>query len=264
MISSAELQNFISAIQDGDRIAVSQSDKDNVAFQFFSQSIGTPKPRSLALNWEALGYEQFDLDSLDSPFTEQEISLVIKEMPSMKAPGPDGFIGLFYKKCWNVIKYDLMEAVQAFYNHRTSKLNLLNEANIILLRKKQEASSMADYRPISLINSVVKIITKILASRLAPKLDNMVSNAQNAFIRKRCIHGNFIYARKVIQTLHKKNNPALFIKLDISEAFDSISWPYLLEVFTTRQSIFTEGLSICRGKMLGHSAKSLCRGPDPR
>ena len=201
-------QNFISAIQDGDRIAVSQSDKDNVAFQFFSQSIGTPKPRSLALNWEALGYEQFDLDSLDSPFTEQEISLVIKEMPSMKAPGPDGFIGLFYKKCWNVIKYDLMEAVQAFYNHRTSKLNLLNEANIILLRKKQEASSMADYRPISLINSVVKIITKILASRLAPKLDNVVSNAQNAFIRKRCIHGNFIYAQKVIQTLHKKNNPA--------------------------------------------------------
>ena len=82
-----------------------------------------------------------------------------------------------------------MEAVQAFYNHRTSKLNLLNEANIILLRKKQEASSMADYRPISLINSVVKIITKILASRLAPKLDNVVSNAQNAFIRKRCIHG---------------------------------------------------------------------------
>ena len=152
-------------------------------------------------------------------------------MPSMKAPGPDGFISLFYKKCWNVIKYDLIEAsVQAFYNHRTSKLHLLNEANIILLRKKQEASSMADYRPISLINSVVKIITKILASRLAPKLDNVVSNAQNAFIRKRCIHGNFIYAQKVIQTLHKKNNPALFIKLDISEAFDSISWPYLLEV----------------------------------
>jgi len=33
---------------------------------------------------------------------------------------------------------------------------------------------------------------------------------------------------------------------------------------TTGQSIFAEGLRICRGKMLGHSAKSLCRGPDPR
>jgi hypothetical protein len=143
---------------------VSQSDKDNVAFQFFSQSIGTPKPRSLALNWEALGYEQFDLDSGFTIHGAGNISSH-KEMPSMKAPRPDGFIGLFYKKCWNVIKYDLMEAVQAFYNHGTSNLHLLNEANIILLLKKQEASSMADYMPLSLINNVVKIITKILASR---------------------------------------------------------------------------------------------------
>jgi hypothetical protein len=107
---------------------------------------------------------------------------------------------------------------------------MLNKANIILLRKKEEAAVMGDYRPISLINSVAKNITKILATCLAPHLDNLVSNAQNAFIRKRCIRDNFIYAQRVIQTLHKKNKPALFVKLDISKAFDSISWPYLLEV----------------------------------
>lgn len=152
-------------------------------------------------------------------------------MPPMKAPGPDGFIGLFYKKkCWDIIKHDLIQAIQPFYNQRTAKLHLLNEANIILLRKKEAAAGMGDYRPISLINSVANIITKILATRLAPHLDSLVSNAQNAFIRKRCIHDNFIYAQRVIQSLHKKNKPALFVKLDISKAFDSISWPYLLEV----------------------------------
>lgn len=93
-------QNFISSILSNNGIAVSQQDKSNVAHQFFSESIGTPKHRNLSLNWEALGYEQLELDSLDSPFSEQEIAKIIKYMPPMKAPGPDGFIRLFYKKCW--------------------------------------------------------------------------------------------------------------------------------------------------------------------
>ena len=61
-------------------------------------------------------------------------------------------------------------------------------------------------------------------------MNTLVSNAQNAFIKKRCIHDNFIYAQRVIQLLHKKKKPALFIKLDISKAFDSIGWSFLLEV----------------------------------
>ena len=61
-------------------------------------------------------------------------------------------------------------------------------------------------------------------------MKSLVSNAQNAFIKKRCIHDNFIYAQRVIQLLHKKKKSALFIKLDISKAFDSIGWSFLLEV----------------------------------
>ena len=100
----------------------------------------------------------------------------------------------------------------------------------MLLPKTQDARSVSDYRPISLINSFVKIITKILANRLAPHMNSLVSNAQNAFIKKRCIHDNFIYVQRVIQLLHKKKKLALFIKLDISKAFDYIGWSFLLEV----------------------------------
>jgi hypothetical protein len=117
-----------------------------------------------------------------------------------------------------------------FYNNQTSKLSLINTAHIVLLPKKQDAASLSDYRPICLINNVVKIITKILANRLAPHLNDIVSNAQNAFIKKRCIHDNFIYVQRVVQLPHKKKKPTLYIKLDISKAFDSISWSFLLEV----------------------------------
>jgi hypothetical protein len=127
-------------------------------------------------------------------------------MPAEKAPGPDGFISLFYKECWTIIKEDLTQAIQSFYNHRTAKLNLLNEANIVLIPKTQMAASVTEYRPISLISSVAKIITKLLANRLAPHMNDLVSHAQNAFIKKRCIHDNFLYAQRVIQQLHKKKN----------------------------------------------------------
>lgn len=164
------------------------------------------------------------------PFTMNELSHIVKTLPSQKAPGPDGFIGIFYKKCWEIIKFDLLEALMGFYNHKTSKMHLFNEAHIVLLPQKQDPTRITDYRPISLINSLSKIITKILASRLAPRMNELVSQAQNAFIKKRCIHDNFLYVQRVIQFLHKKKRPALFIKLDISKAFDSISWQFLLEV----------------------------------
>jgi len=137
---------------------------------------------------------------------------------------------VFYKKCWSIIKEDLVQAVMSFYGHRTARLDLINEENIVMLPKIQDVASLSYYRPISLINSVVKIITKILANRLAPHLNSLVSHAQNAFIKKRCIHDNFLYAQRVIQLLHKKRRSALFIKLDISKAFDSIGWSFLLEV----------------------------------
>ena len=88
----------------------------------------------------------------------QELLQTIKALPAEKAPGPDGFIGIFYKKCWEIIRHDLYEALMGFYNHKTSKMQLFNEANIVLLPKKEDAAQIVDYRPISLINSVTKII----------------------------------------------------------------------------------------------------------
>jgi hypothetical protein len=61
--------------------------------------MGTLIARTKALNWQELGYVHQNLDDLDAPFTQEEIGAIIKEMPSEKAPGLDGFIGLFYKKC---------------------------------------------------------------------------------------------------------------------------------------------------------------------
>jgi hypothetical protein len=79
-----------------------------------------------------------------------------------------------------------------------------------------------DYRPISLIHSFAKIVSKLLSNRLGPKLHKLISINQSAFVKKRCIHDNFVYIQQVIKDLHKKKILALFIKLDISKALDTV------------------------------------------
>jgi hypothetical protein len=61
----------------------------------------------------------------------------------------------------------------------------------------------------------------------------MVSSSQSAFIKKRCIHDNFVLVQGLVKEFHRKKTNALLIKLDIAKAFNSVSWGYLLEVLTT-------------------------------
>jgi hypothetical protein len=63
---------------------------------------------------------------------------VINQMSQDKAPGPDGFTGLFFQSCWPIMRQDISAAINSVYNARCQDLNLLNKANIILLKKKRE------------------------------------------------------------------------------------------------------------------------------
>ncbi|WVZ90528.1 hypothetical protein U9M48_036821, partial [Paspalum notatum var. saurae] len=151
-------------------------------------------------------------------------------MPGDKAPGPDGFTGAFFSKCWDIVKGDLLSAANAFHLLRTSNLAIVNTANIVLIPKKEGATSVADYRPISLIHSFAKIISKVLAMRLAPLMNSIVSPNQSAFIKGCNIHESFLAVRSTVRRLNNSRTSALFIKLDISKAFDSVRWDYLLNL----------------------------------
>ena len=90
--------------------------------------------------------------------------------------------------------------------------------------------SIGDYRPISLIHGVAKLLSKTLALRLQPHMGSLISHAQSAFIKKRSIHDNFMYARNLARTFHQTRTPALLLKLDISKAFDSVRLDYLIDL----------------------------------
>jgi len=193
-----------------------------------------PPMRARDFNWDALGLPSVILAALDDPFSEHEVLTAIKQLPHDKAPGPDGFTGCFFKECWNLIKHDLLAAINYFHMGRCANLNLLNKANIVLIPKKEEVESISDFRPISLIHTFTKIISKILALRLAPKMQELISTCQSAFIKGRSIHDNFLYVRNLAQRFHQSGTPSLLFKLDISKAFDLVRWDYLLSLMQHR------------------------------
>jgi mannosylglycoprotein endo-beta-mannosidase len=92
------------------------------------------------------------------------------------------------------------------------------------------AEQPKDFRPISLVHSFAKLVTKLLANRLAPKLQQMVSPVQSAFIKGRFIQDNFMLVQQTARFLHQQKEPRILLKLDISKAFDSVSWSFLLEL----------------------------------
>jgi hypothetical protein len=107
------------------------------------------------------------------------------------------------------------------------------------LPKKEGAESIHDFRPISLIHDVAKIIMKILALRLTPLSGQLISNCQSAFINKRSIHDNFLYVRNLTRKFHRNKTLALFLKLDILKSFHLVRWDYVVtlmehRVFPTR------------------------------
>lgn len=123
-----------------------------------------------------------------------------------------------------------MAAISAVWRRDFRNFRLLNSAFVTFLPKKEGVEHAEDFRPISLIHSFAKLITKILANRLAGRFDSMVSNNQSAFIKGRFIQDNFMLVKQMARLLHSQKHPRIMLKLDISKAFDSVSWPFHMEV----------------------------------
>jgi len=211
-------------------ILTKHEDKEQHIFDFYNSLLGSSTDREMTVNLAELDMPNIPLHDLEVPFSEEEVWKTVKALPPDKAPGPDGFTGRFYKVCWQIIKVDIMAAISAVWSRKFTNFELLNSAFVTLLPKREDASSIKDYRPTSLVHSFAKLVTKILANRLAGYLNQLVSPNQSAFIKGRFILDNFMLVQHTTKFLHQQKQARILLKLDITKVFDSVSWPFLLEV----------------------------------
>ena len=106
-----------------------------------------------------------DATWLDRPFDEDEVFGVVHDFNGDKAPGPDSFVMAFFQSCWSVVKIDIMNVFHNFHAHAVFEKRL-NATFLALIPKKNDVVNVKDFRPISLVGRLYKIIAKVLANRI--------------------------------------------------------------------------------------------------
>ena len=93
---------------------------------------------------------------LERRFEKVEILSMVRDLEGDKAPGPNGFSMAFFHHCWRVVERDVLAVFEEFYQHCKFEKSL-NATFIALIPKKNDASNIRNFRPISLVGSLYKI-----------------------------------------------------------------------------------------------------------
>lgn len=145
-------------------------------------------------------------------------------MDKDKSLGSNSFSMLFFQECWEILKRDLMEVFEEFYERGIISKGM-NATFIVLIPKKKDTSYFLDFRPISLVGSLYKIISKVLSIRLRGVMDKVISNLQGAFVKGKQIMDGILIAN--VDGRKKRRESGLVCKVDMEKAYNRVDWDFL-------------------------------------
>eukprot|EP00253_Pinus_taeda_P010222 PITA_10222 len=154
---------------------------------------------------------------------------VVMSMKKGIAPGPDGFTVDFYQVGWHFLSKEILDLVEE--SQMNQKVwTALNSTFFSLIPKTDNAEDAKGFRPISLCNFIYKIISSLMAKRLKPLLEKLISPEQTGFVEGRQILDGLVVTQEVIHSMKTKKQKGMMIKLDLSKAYDRVIWQYLEEI----------------------------------
>jgi len=169
-------------------------------------------------------------DSLSSSVTDEEVKASLWSMKANKALGPDGLHAGFFQQFWPTVGESVCREVKHIFVSR-KMLEYLNRTNIVLIPKIKGPETLGNYRPISLCNTVYKIVTKTIVARLRPYLENLISPFQSAFVLGRKGIDNVVIVQELIHSISRRKGTVgyMAIKIDLEKAYDKLEWSFIRE-----------------------------------
>ena len=166
---------------------------------------------------------------LEGKLTVEEATKYLKKCRSDASPGSSGFTGGFYKLFWINLKHSVTNSLN--YAYETGNLSVSQKLGIIILLPKPEKDKrfLSNWRPISLLNHIYKILSGALAERLKPALEHIIHPDQKGFVSGRYIGECIRNTYDIIEYAKSKNRAGLLLLIDFEKAFDSISHSFIIK-----------------------------------
>ncbi|KAA3489170.1 putative Transposon TX1 [Gossypium australe] len=131
-------------------------------------------------------------------------------------------------ECWEIVKLDLLGVMSDFFTSRKLDKSI-NSSFITLIPKVENPTEISEIKPICLVSSLYKIVSKVLSRRLREVVREMVSKTQCAFIQGRQIFYGILITNELIHSVMKRGGCGgkLIFKLDFSKAYNCVRWDFL-------------------------------------
>ena len=159
---------------------------------------------------------------------KEEIKADLWALKPFKALGLDGLHVDFFQYFWRDVQVSVCHEVKKAFSLGVVP-EFLNTTLITLIPKCNNPKSLANYKPISLCNSVYKVISKVLVARIRPLLNRLISPIQTAFVPGRRSVDNVLIAQELIYTMDKMKGREgyMAVKGDLEKAYDRLEWSYI-------------------------------------
>uniref|UniRef100_A0A803J2H9 Reverse transcriptase domain-containing protein n=1 Tax=Xenopus tropicalis TaxID=8364 RepID=A0A803J2H9_XENTR len=175
---------------------------------------------------------QVEAEVLNREINLEEVTKAIDSFPNGKSPGPDGLPIEWYKTNKDIVAPQLCN----LYNMITQGAHLpesMRMATITLILKQGKPPERCEsYRPISLLNSDVKILAKVLANRLKTVIELLIHPDQTGFMPSKATDINIRRLFTNIWAKHDVTGERVVVALDTEKAFDTVEWSYLWALLT--------------------------------
>ena len=128
--------------------------------------------------------------------------------------------------CWEILKEDVLKAVNEFADKGRWPRGS-NASFICLVPKVDNPQQLSDFRPISLVGCLYKIVSKVLSLRLKKVMGKLIDIRQSAFLEGRGLLDSVLVAKEVLEEVKRRKKSCVYFKVDYEKAYDSISWEFL-------------------------------------
>ena len=161
-------------------------------------------------------------EKMNAPFTIEEISKAVSQLPNNKTCGNDGIPIDFYKVFWGKLKEIFFDVINEVFTRRHLYNSALLGVINLIPKQNQNTRLLKSLRPITLLNSCYKVMEKAIANRIEPALEEIISSDQRGFQKNKRISSNIRTIFELMKQTKAQGVEALLLSLDFLKCFDMI------------------------------------------